>query len=300
MWAASCLEDPVNHPAHQSEYHLVHCKVSLSALLSCSVGGQYQSQVVFNAFREGQRPARVALADFCNRRIAELFRKNALVLTTENNVECALEPLDYAGSRRKKQSTFTGSNTPYVLERTDFWTTKEELHIMLRGHVTVDGDGEENGNEMKVDKETLKLDLQQAAIKIMTKSLGLQEENFAAEAMNHIACVVVQHRLRSCLATKEAVAFIADGSILPRKSGANNAPMASPPAVPCEAPAESPMKQTLEVDLGSLRQFLVAIPLQDSSKPTYFSATGMVIPKGITLVAGGGYHGKVSWLDCTS
>ena len=239
----------------------------------------------------------MALADFCARRIAELFRKSALVLISENNIQCALEPLDYAGSRRKKQSTFTGSNTPYVLERTDFWATKEELHIILRGHVTV-GDGEENGHEMKMDKESSNLELQQAAIAIMTKSLGPQDENFAAEAMNHIACVVVQHRLRACLATKEAVAFIADGSILPRKSGANNAPMASPPAVPCEAPAESPMKQTLEVDLGALRQFLVAKPLQDSSKPTYFSATGMVIPKGITLVAGGGYHGKVSRHDC--
>ena len=304
MWTAICLEDPVTHPAHQSEYHLIHCKVSVAWLLSSSVDDhQGWSQTVCQAFQEGERPARVALADFCARRIAELFRKNDLVLVTENYIQCVLEPLDYAGSRRKKQSTYSGSHTPYVLERTDFWTTKDELNVMLRCSVTASsiGDGIVNGgssmeveNSTGMDKKISKLELQTAAVEIMTKYLGPQKENFAPEAMNHVAHVVVQHRLRECLVNKEAVAFIADGSILPRKSGANNAPMASPPAVPCKAPADSPMKQTLEVDLGALRHFLSSRPCHDTNKPTSFSISGMAIPKGITLVAGGGYHGKVS------
>lgn len=244
----------------------------------------------------------MALADFCARKVGELFRKNELTLSNpdENNITCALEPLDYAGSRRKKKSNFMGSHTPYVLERTDVYSTEQEVNIMLRGKVcTID----ENINaDMIPDEEYLELAaskmaaLKPASERILSQHLGSQNTEFATQAMNHIACVVLQHRLRSCLATKGAVAFVADGSILPRKSGANDAPMASPPAVPSEAPAESPMKQTLEVDLGLLRPFLVSKPVADTSKPTIITVTGLVISTGITLVVGGGYHGKSTLL----
>lgn len=304
MWTASSLDDPVSHGLSlpldsSSQYFLVHCQASFSSLL-LNPGDEQRSNYILTAFEEGDRPARVALADFCSRKVVELFRKN--LLTSENNntnLKIALEPLDYAGSRRKRQSNFTGSHTPYVLERTDIWSTDQEVNVMLRGHVTTAGQAKpytNSGGDEKIASEELKLELQKVAAELLTKFLGPQQELFAAEAMYHIACVVVQHRLRACLETKEAVAFIADGSILPRKSGANNAPMASPPAVPCEAPSDSTMKQTLQVDLGSLRQFLVARPVEDSMKPTGFSVTGMIVSKGITLVAGGGYHGKSTLL----
>lgn len=334
MWTAICLEDPVTtHPSshhHPSEYdssyhHLVHCQVSLSWLLSSNNNNDPKCQATYHAFQEGGRPARVALADFCARRITQLFHNTKeLVRTTETTntttststtttIQCALEPLEYSvlGSnnrrRRTTQSSFSSSHlSPYVLERTDVWTTDDnELHVMLRGHVTTAANDVGDDSGVKVDESTgmmdregLKLELQRAAVDILTKSLRPPTKQFAVELMNHVACVVVQHRLRACLADRGAVAFIADGSILPRKSGANHAPMASPPAVPCQAPADSPMRQTLEVDLGSLRPFLTSRPgscheTQNKSSST-FCVTGMVIPKGITLVAGGGYHGKVS------
>ena len=65
------------------------------------------------------------------------------------------------------------------------------------------------------------------------------------------------------------VAFIADGSILPRESGISDRPMQG--AIPFVSP------DSLSVTL---------------SLPHKGCVRGMGIPKGITLIAGGGYHGK--------
>jgi hypothetical protein len=277
MWTTVCLDDPISHRAScDRQYFLVHSKASMASILSSSENAEN----VWTAFQHGERAARVALADFCSRALTDGFRKNLLTME-----DVALEQLDFAcsGGRRKKQSNFTSALTPYILERTDVWSTDEEIHVMLRAKVT-SNDVNENNNIVG--------QLELATSAILARCLGTP--TFVAEAMNHIACAVVQEKLRECVAKMGAVAFIADGSILPRKSGANNAPMASPPAVPCKAPADSSMKQTVQIELGSLREFLLAKPRVENE--TTLSITGMIIPKGITLIAGGGYHGKV----CTS
>jgi predicted ABC-class ATPase len=284
MWTTVCLDDPISHRASSDkQYFLVHSKASMASILSSSENAQN----VWTAFQQGERPARVALADFCSRALADGFRKNLLTME-----DVALEQLDFAcaGGRRKKQSNFTSALTPYILERTDVWSTEEDIHVMLRAKVTSNNNNNNNNNNNSVGQ------LEQAASALLTRSLGTK--TFVAEAMNHIACAVVQEKLRECVAKMGAVAFIADGSILPRKSGANNAPMASPPAVPCKAPADSSMKQTLQIELGSLRPFLLGKPSVENE--TTLSITGMIIPKGITLIAGGGYHGKVRCLFGTS
>ena len=62
-------------------------------------------------------------------------------------------------------------------------------------------------------------------------------------------------------------AFVADGSVLPRESGVSDRPMRD--AVPFRSPEE--MAVTLELPhRGHLR--------------------GMGVRRGITLIAGGGYH----------
>ncbi|CAB9517628.1 ABC transporter ATPase [Seminavis robusta] len=305
MWTTVCLQDPAlsHRAAHHSSYSpsavnqhrnsvIVHSKASFAAILAAS----NSDTDVLTAFQEGLRPARVALADFCSRTVADFFRKNLLTTTTAGDNQLALEPLDYActGGRRKKQATFTSGHTPYILERTDVWSTNEEVHVMLRARLTNNTTAAVNGKNMQDSNNTNgNGEVEQASSKLLNGCLGPQNASFVSQAMNHIACVVAQTRLRSRLEQLQAVAFIADGSILPRKSGANNAPMASPPAVPCQAPSDSKMKQTLQVDLGSLRRFLLTAPsvAQDASS-TMFEITGMVVPKGITLVAGGGYHGK--------
>ena len=66
---------------------------------------------------------------------------------------------------------------------------------------------------------------------------------------------------------------MADGSILPRTSGVSSLPMKQ--AVPFRSPRE--LSVTLEL-------------------PHRGAITGMGIPKGITLIVGGGYHGKSTLL----
>ena len=98
-------------------------------------------------------------------------------------------------------------------------------------------------------------------------------------ARTFVDCVDNQESIRAQLDSLGLVAFIADGSILPRSSGASDRPLSRQSAQPFRAP-------------DSLR---VAIPLlhpvsQDGR--LVHSLTGCGIPKGVTLIVGGGYHGK--------
>ncbi len=80
--------------------------------------------------------------------------------------------------------------------------------------------------------------------------------------------------IREELEKRNLTAFIADGSVLPRKSGISDLPMKG--AVRFQAP------DSLAVTL---------------SLPHHGELRGMGIPKGITLIVGGGYHGKSTLLS---
>lgn len=83
-----------------------------------------------------------------------------------------------------------------------------------------------------------------------------------------------QQTIREQLQALGLCAFIANGAILPRESGISQKPMK--PAVPFKAPDS--MAVTLDL-------------------PYKGKLTGMGIPKGITLIVGGGYHGKSTLLE---
>lgn len=85
-----------------------------------------------------------------------------------------------------------------------------------------------------------------------------------------------QEHLRRKLNQLNLVAFVKNGSILPRKSGVSDTPMEKSGAVPFISP------KSLEV----------AVELPNSGK-----ITGMGVPKGVTLIVGGGYHGKTTLLS---
>lgn len=84
-----------------------------------------------------------------------------------------------------------------------------------------------------------------------------------------------QEFIRKSLKNKGLVAFIKDGSILPRESGISDKPLKKEKAIPFISPE-------------SLR---VEFELPNSGK-----ITGMGIKKGVTLIVGGGYHGKTTLL----
>ena len=87
----------------------------------------------------------------------------------------------------------------------------------------------------------------------------------------HIKLSEDQNALRNLLDKIGFVAFIADGSILPRATGIHDTPLKSENVVPFQSPS-------------SLRKKI--------SLPNCGIISGMGIPKGVTLIVGGGYHGK--------
>ena len=82
--------------------------------------------------------------------------------------------------------------------------------------------------------------------------------------------------LREQLKALGLVSFIADGAILPRKSGV----------------CDSPMDKEIAVRFCSPESLKVEIKL-----PHAGTVRGMGIPFGVTLIVGGGYHGKSTLLE---
>ncbi len=104
-----------------------------------------------------------------------------------------------------------------------------------------------------------------------TSLLSINEDINKATA--HVDSVEEQQQLRAQLKRKGLVAFVGDGSILPRLSGIDDRPL--PDAVPLLAP------ESMAVELDRLH----AGPIR-----------GLGIPQGITLIVGGGFHGKSTLL----
>ncbi|TGY40468.1 isopentenyl-diphosphate delta-isomerase [Clostridium sartagoforme] len=95
-----------------------------------------------------------------------------------------------------------------------------------------------------------------------------------AKIINRIKLVEDQEYIRTKLKEKDLIAFIANGSILPRESGVSQKPLIY--SIPFKSP------KTLEVELDLPNRGLVK---------------GMGVKKGITVIVGGGYHGKSTLLN---
>lgn len=103
---------------------------------------------------------------------------------------------------------------------------------------------------------------------------SLYYKNIAQNALKHaVELAVDQEHIREQLKEENLVAVVADGSVLPRESGVSQRPMKE--AVPFVSPDS--MKVTMKL-------------------PYKGAITGMGIRKGITLIVGGGYHGKSTLL----
>ncbi|MGC1120434.1 MAG: ABC-ATPase domain-containing protein [Candidatus Methanofastidiosia archaeon] len=91
----------------------------------------------------------------------------------------------------------------------------------------------------------------------------------------HLCTVEDADFLRNALSSMGLVAFVADGSVLPRLSGIDPRPLMEK-----VVPFSSPDSLRREVEL-----------------PNKGVITGMGVPEGVTLVVGGGYHGKSTLLN---
>ncbi len=99
-------------------------------------------------------------------------------------------------------------------------------------------------------------------------------QNDADEIDRYVQIAEDADFLRAQLATRGLVAFVAEDSILPRRSGVDDRPLAEG-AIPFETPDSLHVKFTL---------------------PNAGPVSGMGIPHGVTLIVGGGFHGKSTLL----
>lgn len=109
---------------------------------------------------------------------------------------------------------------------------------------------------------------------------AFKRENFnSGICEKHLKTAQRAEYLRKQLKKGKLVSFIANGSLLPRKSGMSEQPMKSEKAITFTSPP------TLEITF---------------EMPDGESVSGMGIPEGITLITGGGYHGKTTLLQAVS
>jgi predicted ABC-class ATPase len=106
---------------------------------------------------------------------------------------------------------------------------------------------------------------------------GLFAANLDLNALEkHLYTSQVAEHIRNQLSSLGLVAFLADGSVLPRSSGIDPRPLQGKAIVPIKSPEE------LRVSINVPQAGII---------------TGMGIPSGVTLIVGGGYHGKSTLLQ---
>lgn len=108
---------------------------------------------------------------------------------------------------------------------------------------------------------------------IVDRALDFAQLNLD-EIRRHVETVEDADWLRQQLTARGLVAFVANGAILPRLSGVDDRPL-TPNALPFQSPA------SLQVSFH---------------RPNQGEISGMGISAGITLIVGGGYHGKSTLL----
>lgn len=119
------------------------------------------------------------------------------------------------------------------------------------------------------------------AARLLTEDLvaiaeqALIHDNLDADQLRrHVTLFRDQEFLRSQLQSNDLVSFVGDGAILPRRSGDSDLPLLKG-SVPFESPESLRVSFTL---------------------PSGRTVSGMGIPTGVSVIVGGGYHGKSTLL----
>ena len=152
---------------------------------------------------------------------------------------------------------------PEMLVRNSLWIDNGELRACLQ--VRLPGDGRKIQAEVAAEILTMVLpDLVSAGL--------YYSKSDEAALQEHFRVLAERKEILAQLETRGLCAFVPDGAVLPRASGLSELPLEG--AVPFTAPEQ--MAVTLNVCGREIR--------------------GMGIPKGITVITGGAFHGKSTLL----
>ncbi|SDI95368.1 ABC-ATPase domain-containing protein [Natribacillus halophilus] len=164
-----------------------------------------------------------------------------------------------------QKSLFIDRPGQEILERTAVVCDRDKIDIRLSIHLPARGRTIMGEEARKLLTEKLPAIIEQAVFNMNMDELR-----------RHVALSDDQETLRAYVDDREALAFIADGSILPRASGVENRPLDPDSAIPFTSP------ETMAVTV---------------SLPHYGELRGMLIPRGVHVIVGGGYHGKSTLLE---
>lgn len=158
---------------------------------------------------------------------------------------------------------------PEMLVRNALWVDNGELRACLQ--VRLPGDGRKIQAEDAAEILTMVLpDLVSAALYNSGES---KTDGVEPELVEHYRVLAERKEILSQLEERGLCAFVPDGAVLPRASGLSELPMEG--AVPFVSPAE------------------MAVMLVANGR----EIRGMGIPKGITVISGGAFHGKSTLLQ---
>ncbi len=158
---------------------------------------------------------------------------------------------------------------PEMLVRNALWVDNGELRACLQ--VRLPGDGRKIQAEAAAEILTMVLpDLVSAALYNSGES---KKDGVEPELVEHYRVLAERKEILSQLEERGLCAFVPDGAVLPRASGLSELPMEG--AVSFAAPEE------------------MAVMLVANGR----EIRGMGIPKGITVISGGAFHGKSTLLQ---
>ena len=153
---------------------------------------------------------------------------------------------------------------PEMLVRNSLWIDNGELRACLQ--VRLPGEGRKIQAEVAAEILTMVLpDLVSAGL--------YYSKSDEAALQEHFRVLAERKEILAQLESRGLCAFVPDGAVLPRASGLSELPLEG--AVPFTAPEQ--MAVTLNVCGRSIR--------------------GMAVPKGITVITGGAFHGKSTLLQ---
>ncbi len=159
--------------------------------------------------------------------------------------------------------------TPEILGRSAAQITPTSVELRIQVQLPARGRTIQGHQAANIFAEELPTALQQTL-----NFHGTNKAQYLADLVKHVHTLEDHRALTRILDEENLVAFVNNGALLPRRSGISQQPLVE--AVPFSSP--STLEKTVTL-------------------PHAGEVVGMAIPPGITLIVGGGYHGKSTVLD---
>ena len=194
---------------------------------------------------------RIAVQDYLLRKLEILTLKNSFKI--KGSGKSGLISVSHCG--------------PEILERSACQICSKNGDVMIRMEIGFPANGR------TINAKGLEIIVFEILPEMINTTVAYKNIN-KEELDNVIQLADNQFFIRNYLKKEELVAFIADGSVLPRESGISSKPLKN--AVKFKTP------ESMKIKIG----------LPDGS-----TICGMGIKRGVTLVVGGGYHGKSTLLE---